>query len=911
MATVLVTTLAGLRSFGGTPQQDDIYEITDYGTGIWYYDSSDTTSADNTGTIVVSGSYRFKRIFSEPIVQASWFGVVADGTTDDFDAMQAAIDFLAGSGTLILPNGTIYLNKALGAALVLPVDAAGLTIQGLGANTIIKLSVNVPVAFTCPGNSDDDIVNNYKNITLRDFDIDANNIQGSSYGAAVTATANAVGIDGNYVDVSVTSNTSYHSQGAVFLSYSNTGTTKGLIRSFRPKAGSTTILQITLLAGETILTGDSIIGSISSHVIVGNIVNRYNPQSWKQNNITLENLLFENIRAFNIPAADQGQTYLPEGGAKNVATTRPGIHFNLRNAIDGGWPSGYNGSLYAQNVRCKNVRIEGGSLGIAILGSSQAGRTGDNPYFLGDILLKDCYHTTKTIPTQQYNSVNFFIGYVGFGKGLVIDNCEGHLSGDVGVEVDNQMDAKVINCRMYNSFGSGYMVTNDNYPAPTINGRISTTLSANLTSGGTSATLTTIPSGIENSGYMTINNTELFYYEIAYGTNVVTIKRGLNGFTPIGHASGSIVRFLRSDITILYENCSYENTLIAGNDGVGWLMARNFILPMPKFIGRTLSYFRNTPYIGYSGEAFLNNGNNLGIDIDTFNINIPNILATTGSSLDGSAIRLRNVDFGTFSQHPATNVKLNNVNINVSGSLDSGASNNNKYTGIYLREGDWNLDFSAINLSFKLINLNLLQCWGISAGYATNQLTGIIKSYKFANLADKRPIAFQTTSSNTIGKLIFKDSDFRDMYFDQVANNGRYHPFDLDVATRSNIFIERVLQPIISPKPIAGLTPHIARVTTHYTALFDDEVIFVNGSAAVTITIPQISVATSLYKPNAGAKWLIVDVSGAAATNNITIVGSSGELINNGASNYVINTNFGKATVVGWDNHPNAGLIVY
>jgi hypothetical protein len=918
MAT-LVTTLAGLRSFSGTPQANDIYEITDYGTGIWYYDSTDTTSADNTGTIVVSGSYRFKRIFSEPVVQATWFGVVADGTTDSFHPLQGAIDFLAGNGTLILPQGTIYLNKALGGALVLPVDAAGLTIQGFGANTIIKLSVNVPVAFTCPGNADDDIVNNYKNITLRDFDIDADNIQGSSYGTAVTATANAVGIDGNYVDVPVTSNTSYHSQGAVFLSYSNTGTTKGLIRSFKPKVGSTTILQITLLAGETILTGDSIIGSIASHVIVGNIVNRYNPQSWKQNNLTLENLTFENIRAYNIPAADENETYIPgpSFSIKKVATVRPGIQFNISNAIDAGKPSGYDGSLYAQNVRCKNVRIEGGSMGILILGTSQDGRTGDNPYFLGDILLKDCYHTTKTVATQQYNSVNFFIGYVGFGKGLVIDNCEGHLAGDVGIEVDNQMDAVVKNCRIYNAFDSGYFSTNDNYPAPTINGRISTTLAVKVLAGATSATLTTIPSGIENTGYMTINNTELVYYKIAYGSNVVTIKRGLNEFTPIEHAINSKVRFLRSDAYILYENCSSENTFLTVNAGIGWLQGRNFILPSPKIICRNISYFRNTPFIGNAAaDAMYINTANGGVDIDTFNINIPNITYTATNSLESAAIKFRNSDYGVLTDppiSPAQKIILRDVVANLSGKLNNNSTTFSVYYGILMREGNFNIDFSHVAVSMKFLNTNALgsQARGISLGFNTNYISGIIKNYRFASVGDILPAPLWLYSSTTVGKLFIEDTDLRDMEFDQTTNNtGNFLPFRIDATDRGVVAIRNILPPVIlnsATQIVAATAPVVARTSGAYTAAMDDEVIFVSSSSAgITITIPKITTDQSNFRPNAGRTWTIVDVTGNAATYNITIVGSGGELIN-GAANVKITTNWGKMIIM----PTNSGLVAY
>ncbi|MES2224995.1 MAG: hypothetical protein V4478_03335 [Patescibacteria group bacterium] len=97
--------------------------------GFFYYDSTDTTSSDNTGTVVVSGTYRFKRVFTGDVC-ATWFGVVADAVfgasnvvtgTDNTTAMQLAVDSLVNfsGGTLLLPkgkylqNGTVYINPLL------------------------------------------------------------------------------------------------------------------------------------------------------------------------------------------------------------------------------------------------------------------------------------------------------------------------------------------------------------------------------------------------------------------------------------------------------------------------------------------------------------------------------------------------------------------------------------------------------------------------------------------------------------------------------------------------------------------------------------------------------------------------------------------------------------------------------
>jgi hypothetical protein len=69
-------TIASLRALT-TPSTTDQYYITDLGMeGFWYYDSLDTTSIDNLGTILVNSSlgYRYKRIYDNGVVNVKWFG---------------------------------------------------------------------------------------------------------------------------------------------------------------------------------------------------------------------------------------------------------------------------------------------------------------------------------------------------------------------------------------------------------------------------------------------------------------------------------------------------------------------------------------------------------------------------------------------------------------------------------------------------------------------------------------------------------------------------------------------------------------------------------------------------------------------------------------------------------------------
>ncbi len=108
-----------------TSNTADIYYTTDLGQeGEWYYDAIDTISLDNLGTILVStNGMRFKRVYDEGFVNATWFGAIGDNSTDNYQAIQNALDFISptippidynlGSGTVFLPKGIYKITKTL------------------------------------------------------------------------------------------------------------------------------------------------------------------------------------------------------------------------------------------------------------------------------------------------------------------------------------------------------------------------------------------------------------------------------------------------------------------------------------------------------------------------------------------------------------------------------------------------------------------------------------------------------------------------------------------------------------------------------------------------------------------------------------------------------------------------------
>ncbi|MBB6501272.1 right-handed parallel beta-helix repeat-containing protein [Pedobacter cryoconitis] len=108
-APLQTTTIKGLRDINNPITTDQFY-ITDQNyKGIWYYDSADTTSADNTGTILVSlDGKRFKRAHGNEVL-VTWFGALGDGINDDTVAIQNAINYAAGKFSVRIPKGTFMI----------------------------------------------------------------------------------------------------------------------------------------------------------------------------------------------------------------------------------------------------------------------------------------------------------------------------------------------------------------------------------------------------------------------------------------------------------------------------------------------------------------------------------------------------------------------------------------------------------------------------------------------------------------------------------------------------------------------------------------------------------------------------------------------------------------------------------
>lgn len=92
-----------------------VYSVAGSQGGLFYYDSSDTSTAEDGGMVFVSGTKRFKRIYDDYALSVKWFGAVGSGSVDDQPAIQNAVNWAIANGVkrVFFPSGNYRIDAPI------------------------------------------------------------------------------------------------------------------------------------------------------------------------------------------------------------------------------------------------------------------------------------------------------------------------------------------------------------------------------------------------------------------------------------------------------------------------------------------------------------------------------------------------------------------------------------------------------------------------------------------------------------------------------------------------------------------------------------------------------------------------------------------------------------------------------
>lgn len=147
-----VTSINALKSLS-TPQANTIYHVLGYetandgGGGEFYWDSSDTTSPENGGTIFTATTGRWKRLYDGEL-NVKWFGAKGNNSGDDYPAINKCIDYakqvFTNGGKLLFPRGRYRISSTLNITngVFWQIIGEGATIAPASAITAINIQLS-------------------------------------------------------------------------------------------------------------------------------------------------------------------------------------------------------------------------------------------------------------------------------------------------------------------------------------------------------------------------------------------------------------------------------------------------------------------------------------------------------------------------------------------------------------------------------------------------------------------------------------------------------------------------------------------------------------------------------------------------------------------------------------------------
>lgn len=836
------------------------------------------------------------------VVDAKAYGVKADGATDDYAALTTAIAALTalGGGILRLPPGTILLNAPqTQGGVEIPV---GMPIEIVGAGkdaTMIKLTRNVPRAFDFYYHADGQ---NYRNVTLKGFTVDANNIDGTAIAAAQAATGGVTLTAGQWVTVPIPTPTAFPDRVGLCYFASGTGTAVGKWFACRLSGGN---LQVRNDTGGslTVVSGDTVQGAAYDHVVLGNFIAK---ASVARYNMTFDHVTLDSVKVKNVPTRP--------GAAlnSNTHTRREILNITLRKN-----PANLPGApLTATNITVKNCEGYGGDVGWYVTG--QAGT------FIDEVWYLDSYHDTLVTPTNQSSSLNFMIGQDAWVGRCGIKRCTGKNSWDVAYEVDQPWECLMEDNYWEDSWTGAYS-TSFQPPARTSAGAPTATINNGgaLSSGATSMPISALPTGVAKAGLLMVES-ELMWYQADTAGTTLTVQRGYNSTTAAAHPDGktvTFVQFQQARGVIDYRTRVRRRNLTSGTDGNGSKPGRgiqqqaNIGLPLPKLKIRDFAYESTVASDTTNGEGLYWQGWNPSVDVEGsfthHGISHPTSESFNSSMIDWSATTLTAYGASSSTNAPPQFVRLRG-GISLSGAYEP-TSPYPRQVAIAVGTGWQKLDVD-MDIEQAMLNNGLVSLTGMEIQANAGSLNAYIAEGSTIKLKHRTPRPLTDTpitlDVGTPSQVVFKgpvdvELDCEEMVFNSFGTQAKYFPFRIGVGNETFLRVHKVAHPlfIANSFPRRRVQGPPVPVTGAYTATFRDEYVPCDptgGAFAVTLPATAGGGPTS---PKVGRGHRITIKNETSSTNAITITPPGAETVD-GAATLVLNTAYGKATLVstgaGW-----------
>ena len=148
--------IAALRLLTTATAATQLFLLYNYvagdGGGAFRYDSTDTTTADNNGTVIVdAASRRWKRQY-DGAVNVKWFGARGNGVANDATAINAAIAVLgAAGGDVIFPPGNYRVTATI-------IANTPVHLLGSGSGSVYQPAQSPAVSITWAGAANADVI---------------------------------------------------------------------------------------------------------------------------------------------------------------------------------------------------------------------------------------------------------------------------------------------------------------------------------------------------------------------------------------------------------------------------------------------------------------------------------------------------------------------------------------------------------------------------------------------------------------------------------------------------------------------------------------------------------------------------------------------------------------------------------